>query len=631
MSIRKLAFLASAILLIFSSAFSQTQPGDTDADKKSDSDNIKKTDPEKDKKKKEMDDRVMQILDAAVGDASTLRLPENRAVVFGISGDLYWKFDEKRSRELFRNAAAEIVIFNQDSEKEKRDSTDPYFEMFDSNDIRSQVLPLIAKHDAELALELLLQTRPAKLAEAMLKASQPNAKSDMLSFDPASYRVQQEIALEQQFALLAADENPEKAIKLIKDSLAKGISYNVMPLLQKLNKKDEKKAGELAGEVIKKLVDTDLTKKIEDMQAAISFLQYATKPAPSADAKEKPFKFSDSQMRDLANKIADTLLEPSKSMQMAMMFNQAMPLLEKVVPERIAALKQRESESQGSLPTELKNLQQRMKLWDPNSSPEEILAQLPKLQNEMDKTMAYQSLNNKIGQIDDDARAKRLIDQIPDEKAKASAQEQYESARISRSAAAGKLDEARKQIGNLTKKGTQIQKLVALATQFYKKGTEKDIETAKNLMKDAKALSSDSPEDEDELNDLMEVVKGYAVIEPDTAFKMFEPIVDQISDFVQATAILSKYNKRNRTFKKGELVMKVNGGSGDSLLVFRYMTQMQLLGKADLERMSLFSDRFGRADARTIVKLFVVQGYMKDDKKPDDAAPSGNMIIFNDF
>src|SRR5437016_6142532 len=139
MSIRKLAFLASAILLIFSFAFSQTQPGDTDADKKSDSDKIKKTDPEKDKKKKEMDDRIMQILDAAVSDASTLRLPENRAVVFGISGDLYWKFDEKRSRELFRNAAAEIVIFNQDSEKEKRDSTDPYFEMFDSNDIRSQV------------------------------------------------------------------------------------------------------------------------------------------------------------------------------------------------------------------------------------------------------------------------------------------------------------------------------------------------------------------------------------------------------------------------------------------------------------------------------------------------------------
>ena len=53
--------------------------------------------------------------------------------------------------------------------------------------------------------------------DAMLKAAQPNAKSglDYMSFDPQSYRVQQEIALEQQFAILAADENPEKAIKLI--------------------------------------------------------------------------------------------------------------------------------------------------------------------------------------------------------------------------------------------------------------------------------------------------------------------------------------------------------------------------------------------------------------------------------
>src|SRR5207248_6699809 len=121
--------------------------------------------------------------------------------------------------------------FNQESDKEKRESTDPYSDllsMVDSNDIRSQILPLVAKHDADLALELLLQTRPAKLAEAMAKAAQPNAKSglDYMNFDPLSFRAQQGVALEQQFALLAANDNPDKAIKLIKDSLAKGVSYN---------------------------------------------------------------------------------------------------------------------------------------------------------------------------------------------------------------------------------------------------------------------------------------------------------------------------------------------------------------------------------------------------------------------
>jgi len=132
-------------------------------------------------------------------------------------------------------------------------------------------------------------------------------------------------------------------------------------------------------------------------------------------------------------------------------------------------------------------MQQRQKLWDPSSTAEDLLAQLPKLTNDVDKTLAYQSLAMKIGQIDDEARAKKLIEQIPDDKARASALEQFESARISRSASSGKLDDARKMIGNLTKKKTQIQRLVALATEFHEKGTEKDIEIAKSLMKEAKA------------------------------------------------------------------------------------------------------------------------------------------------
>lgn len=149
-------------------------------------------------------------------------------------------------------------------------------------------------------------------------------------------------------------------------------------------------------------------------------------------------------------------------------------------------------------------------------------------------------------------------------------------------------------------------------------------------MKDAKALANEYPEDEDELGDLMEVVKGYAIVNPDEAFRIFEPIVDQINDFVQASAILSKYNKRNRAFKKGELVMRSNGFSWDGFLLFRYTTQMQMLGKADLNRMSTLSDRFQRGDSRTIVKLFVAQGFLKEDKKPD-ADGVGGGVIFADF
>lgn len=588
---------------------------------------------EKEKIQKDLEERVLRMIDQAVGDANYLKLPQNRAIIYAIAGDLYWKFDEKRARALFRNSADELMVLNTEKETEKKETDDPFSGVFEfgSDDARSEVLPLIARHDADLALELLVQTRSAKLSLALAKALQPNAKqeSGYMNFDPDQFRVQEEIALEQRFAVLAAEQNPERAVKLIKDSLAKGISWNVLPLLQKLNKKDEKKAAQVADDVVAKITNTDLTKKKEDLNAAIRFLQYATNPNASKSTKEKQFKFSESQLKSIGVKLADTFLQPTNSLDLTMGLTQVMASLEKIVPERIAALKQKHFEVMKNLPPELKSFEQRQKLWNPSSTPEEILAELPKITNEYEKVSAFESLGYKISQIDDDSRAKRLIDRIPDEKARENAKEKYESARISRTAKDGKLDEAKKLIGNLTKKKTQIQKLVSLAVDFHKKGTKEDRETAGGLMKDAKSLTSEYPEDEDELANLMELVRGFATIKPNEAFRLFEPVVDQINDYVQALAILSKYNKRDRRFKKGELVMKVKGSGWDGMLLFRYMDQIRLLGKADLVRMSLLSDRFQRPDARSIAKLYVAQGFLAEPKKDGDDDSDSEMYYFD--
>lgn len=617
MKFSRLLCLFCLIISLNIFAFAQTSPT--------------KSKTEKEEAQKKLQDQVLKMLDQAVGDAAILRLPQNRAVVYAIAGDLYWKFDEKRARELFRSSANDIMVANTESERDKKANDDPYANIFDFDDVRNQILPMIAKHDADLALEMLVQTRTAKLTEELAKATQPNAKQDdggYLNFNPEQYRVRQEIALEQSFAVLAAEQNPDKAIKLIKDSLAKGISWNVLPLLQKLYKKDEKKATELADDVISKIVDTDLTKKQDDLSAAIRFLQYATNPNAPKDTKEKQFKFTDSQLKNLANKIADTFLQPSKSLEMMMGMSQAMPSLEKYAPGKIGMLKQKQAETMKNMPPEVKKFEQQQKIWNQNTTPEELLADLPKL-NEYEKISAYQSINNKLGQIDDEARAKKIIEQIPDEKARADASERFESGKISRLAKDGKLDEAKKLIGNLGKKKTQIQKLVALAMEFQKKATEKDHETAVNLMKDAKALTNEYPEDEDELNDLMEIVRGYATVDSIEAFRIFDPIVDQINDFVQASAILSKYNKRDRNFKKTELLMKTDDNTYNGLMLFRYIPQIQLLGKADLNRMFTLSDKFQRNDARIIVKLFVAQGFLKEEKKDDNNNNSGGIIIFN--
>jgi hypothetical protein len=605
------------VLLLVSITFAQTSPTESQTDKE--------------KKQKELEKQVLQMLDQAVGDAGTLKLARNRAMVFGVAGDLYWKFDEKRSRQLFRDMANDIIVANQEAEKEKSEREGPGM-YFDFDDLRSTLLPLVAKHDADIALEMLLQTRSAKVTEALAKAAKPNQKeeSGMFNFDQSAYSVRQELALEQQFAVMAAEQNPDKAIKLLRDSLAKGISYNVFELLNKINKKDADKAKTLADEIIKKIVDTDLTKKRDELSVAVQFLQMATKAETAASTKAKRFKFSDSQAKDIANKLFTTFMSATPSIETSMMFTQAQNVLERVLPEKSVLLKQRKAELNKGLPPEMKQFEQMSKVWNPNSTAEELLAEIPKLSEGL-RENAYESLGQKIAKIEDEAKAKKLIEQIPDEKARERATEKYESEKINRTANAGNLEDAKKLIGNLGQKKNRIKKLVALALQFKKKNTEKDIETAVNLMKDAKGLINEFPEDEDELNDLMEVVKGYATINPNEAFRLFDPIVDQINDFVQASAILSKYNKRDRTFKKGELLLSTNRTFwGNGMLIFRYIEQMQMLGKADLNRMTSLSDKFQRNDARTIVKLFVAQGFLKDEKEDEDKKidDDGSEIIF---
>jgi hypothetical protein len=603
------------VLVACALTYAQVQPTESDADKE--------------KKQKAKNEHVVKMLEQSIVEAGSLRLPQNRAVIYALTGDMFWKFDDKRARELFRNAGAELVAYNLEVEKERSDSDVPMvMQYFDySAGPRTEILPIIARRDAELALELLIQTRPARLAEEMLKTSAPNAKQAApMNFDPERQRVRQEIALEQQFAMSAADENPEKAIKLIKDSLSKGISHSVLPLLQKLNKKDEKKAAELGGDVIKKLVDSDLAQNGEDLQIAIQFLQFAFKPQGAAP-KDKPFAFSEKSIKDLAGKVADTLLQPSRSLSIAMFLSQAMSVLEKFVPERSAQLRQRQAEVQGELPTEFAQMQQQQRMWDPNSTPEDILAQLPQLKNDMERSMAYQNLTSKIGQIDDDARARKLIDQIPDEKTRMNALEQLESRRISRTAGAGKLEDARRMIRNLTKKKIQIQKLVALATEFYKKSGEENIAAANELMGEARSLTSEYAETGDDLADIMELVKGYATIDPDIAFKLYEPVIDVLNEHIQASAAIAKFNAQTTLFTKGELKMKVGGGD---FPLFRYIPQMQMLGKADLDRMNNLADRFHRNDVRAIVKLHVLQGFLRDEKIPAFLSAPGGVVIMND-
>ncbi len=106
MYFRRFVYLSILSLAFFTVSFAQTPQTESQS--------------EKEKKQKELQKIVLEMLDQAVGEAAVLKLPQNRAIVYAIAGDLYWKFDEKRARELFRSAGNDIVVANAEAEKEKK-------------------------------------------------------------------------------------------------------------------------------------------------------------------------------------------------------------------------------------------------------------------------------------------------------------------------------------------------------------------------------------------------------------------------------------------------------------------------------------------------------------------------------
>ncbi len=582
--------------------------------------------PQDPEKKAKLDTLVQQSLDEISTGATSLRLPENRSVVYALIGDMYWQYDQKRARDLFRNAGAELSTYNADIEKQQSIDTargpqgfGGFGDLAFVGDPRYQMIPIIAKHDAGLAMQIMLQTRRQAVAEVMASTTRTNTgrggRGGGNGFNAGAIGASQEQALQQQIATLAADQDPDLAVKLIKDGMANGVSSGVLPLLEKLAKLDDKKAADLGADVVQRVVDSDMVASQDPMRTDINFLQYSTRLQPSSDPSVKQFNFTDAQQKDLAEKLVTTLMAMPQSQASNNWFNQVIPLVDKIEPNRSAALKQRQSEIQTTSQTNNGRNQQRQNLFNASTTPEQILAQIPNMP-ESERDTAYAALGNKIGSLTDDVQAQKLVDQVSDENERATLQQQLDGTRATRATQAGKLEDARKQIASITDRRQQLQRYVAVAIAYAKSGTENDVNTAKSILKDAKALTSGYSDTGDDLSDLMELVRGYAVVEPEAAFKIVEPGIDLLNEYVQATAVLSKFN-RDRQFRNGELIFRMSGqgggggqfgGGGGGSVLFRYVSQMQSLGKADLERANQLLDRFSRPDARMILRLYVLQG-----------------------
>ncbi|MBX3243587.1 MAG: hypothetical protein KF685_03855 [Acidobacteria bacterium] len=573
----------------------------------------------------EATERLRKSIDTMIREGESLTLPENRAVIFTTAGEMLWDIDRERAGTLFRRVGGELMALNEDLKRPRTRLSANERWIFDASQgmLRQTLLPTIANYDPKLAYDTLLSTRTQQITEALQKRSTPSEGIMTPEISIANSLAQQELNLEQNIVNRLADADPEVAIRLFKENLKNGLSAAIFPMLEKIHKHSPKTAQELANDVVAKVKSVDLTNSPGEVNMIITFLRLSQRSTPAKTKGSETFAFTKEQQVEMAEALIDEFLSARPSIILPMMIGNAIPTLEKIVPARIPQVREKMKQSQSGLPREFGSFSMLGEMDSQDTTPEQIVNRLPTMP-EQNRNYAYELLKRRIPAMADEDEARKLTARIPDEKVRREIEQQLESKGLERDAAKGELENALNRLSKIENASSRLRKTVDLAIAFHRKDTEEYKEFSQKLMDNAETIAYAYSEDRDELADQMEIIRGYSVVDPEKAFNLFGPVVDQMNEVVQAYAVLSKYERRDSTFRNGELVTRPRGGANERMIVFRFPRHIEMLGRADTNRMGTQLERIYRPDIRVVIRLYSLKGemtnlkVMKGEKVPDD-------------
>ncbi|HEX8636776.1 MAG TPA: hypothetical protein VF692_01840, partial [Pyrinomonadaceae bacterium] len=440
------------------------------------------------------------LIEQIFADAPNLKLGENRALVYAQVGNMVWQSDEKRARALFQNAVTELINAQMLAEADKKNNGYQN-DLLMGQTTRPHILRVIAARDAELALEYLYKTRPVLVAKAFaMSGGKPSKISNIANnYD---YLVQNETNLEQGFVRLAADQSPERAAKMLKESLKKGFSGETLNLLKKLNEKDAATAGELADELVRKLIslkfDAQNSSNYQNFNVATMFLTEFTRQRSDG---EKTLKFDDGQMRALTEKLIAAALQPNDRYGYFNHYS-LIPIAEKLAPSSVERLKQaqrngiRRGVDFGYDP-------EIGKLLNGETTAEQMLGEAKKFPVHQ-RGQIYQTAANKLAQAGDINRATEILNDNFDDDALEDALRNLNWQYSYNLTNSGKFAEAEQLIDSLPE-STRLGALVNLANAIYQKNPQENKSYAVAVLGKARSLITERPEDSQEMSNLMQI------------------------------------------------------------------------------------------------------------------------------
>jgi hypothetical protein len=561
-------------------------------------------------KRQELERKTLALLDETISAAWGFKLPENRSLVLTNAAELLWTRDEKRARNMFWEA---LNSLNLPTSPALEDSTakDPpskgstakvatsdkvqvqnrYFAIFAA---RREFLRKIARRDPQLALDMLRATRQP-----------PPPRID------ATFRMPDETDLEQEIANEAAERDPKRALQIARESLARGLGFELMNLLYRLNQQSQEAGTEFAGDLIEKLQTADLTVDFRAWWLVIDLLRFsrtAQARPPEKESKQetqKRLKLSDDQRRELVEILTDAALSASVKANVLSNLSEVMPEIELFAPDRVAKLKAKMADINRTLNKDQRDSNLYDSLFE-NGTPEEMIKAAAKVGDDTRESLYREAIIKAVmtgkadalrefinNQIDDVSRRKSLIDSLDDEQ-------------IGAAAYLGKTEELQKLLPQVRLKEGRARAMAELAILLEKKGEHAE---AVKLLDEAQALVKVDLKSDTQSNALLAFMLAYAIVEPAKAFAIIEPIVDRANDDISKLLLLDKVVKSGAT-KNGEIMMAQPGMSFE-FEILKYGPGMVALANADFNRTKALADRFQRHELRIMARLMLAQSILR--------------------
>ena len=609
---------------------------------------------ELEKEKAERQKNAYRLLDQIIDEAQSLRLPENRVRIQTTAADLLWDSNQGRARSLFSMAAESVAEMGRQQQQQQNNANRrPGPQNVDRRafQLRQELVLAAARHDAQLAYQLLATTKPAALP-AVANAN-PNAGRPQIS---------PEDNLEQMLLSRIAAVDPKLAAQNAEQMMDKGQFPRSMPeVLNQLYKQDPDAAAKMTDKTVKKLQTANLLTNPEAAILAQSLLQRgprlpANTPGARVDGppaileqgayaellgsvvelalKATPITPQNNQRGQVqrarsavvsgvgpgpGNPVTSTAteaqLEQQGAMRLLASLQVALPLIDQYVPGKAAAVRQKLSEA-GLGTNSPFTVAQTMNALPFNPTADALVQAAalapPQMQSRLYQQAAFKALEE--GNTD---RARQIATDHLQANARDSVMQRIDFRELALKGEGARLDEIRQTIARLQSEDDKLNMLLQLARDTQQANPK----LATQLLEEARQMTNRRAASYQQFDQQLKVARAFATVDPARSFEVLDPGIIQLNELLSAAAVLNGFEIS--MFRDGE--MSLQAGNGLASMVQRFGQELGTLAEKDLERAETLAGRFQFAEPRIMARLAIVQGLL-GVRRPTATAGPANVL-----